>query len=480
MQFFTNNLLWLKKQYNFTQEDLAEKLQVSRQSISKWERGEAFPDIINLAQISKVYDVSIDDLINKDLSILNNNDQETDSDKIPETADEVNVGKIIPSVNPIAANPITVKAAHEKEKKNATFGRAGKIFSVIMIFVLSVSTMVLAIKYFKLNHKPEDNDYTKIIFSDPDITQLKINPKFNIEICLSPTDNYLVQYPTLYDFTVIDGVGTINRNELSIDYFDRKITDLIKIFVPADNKLTDIILEPNDDALSEEINVSIKGLSLPKCDVKMITTKHINFRCKLEISDCSFSELNLGQSLSYMSIKNTSLAFFSATDCYVKMEKVDVFNDFKYEGHDLDISESNIGCDLNAVTTNGDIGIKTSNITGNFNAVVGNGDIRVDDVSVNIANIQSSTGGLYLKFNKLLELNVASRGILCLDLSLPQKEEAYCLRLKHSPANYNSRKQITVGNTYYDLSDNKDRQFGNGSIAINLEYDSCDSVVRFA
>lgn len=68
MKFFIDNLLWLKKQHNFTQEDLAEKLNVSRQSISKWERGEALPDLFNLAELSRLYNISIDDLLNKNFA----------------------------------------------------------------------------------------------------------------------------------------------------------------------------------------------------------------------------------------------------------------------------------------------------------------------------------------------------------------------------------------------------------------------------
>jgi len=51
-----------------SQEQLAEKLNVSRQSISKWERDEALPDLYNLESISEIFDVSIDYLV-KNISI---------------------------------------------------------------------------------------------------------------------------------------------------------------------------------------------------------------------------------------------------------------------------------------------------------------------------------------------------------------------------------------------------------------------------
>ena len=58
----------LRKQNNMSQEQLAEKLNVSRQSISKWERDEALPDIYNLESISEIFGVSIDYLV-KNISI---------------------------------------------------------------------------------------------------------------------------------------------------------------------------------------------------------------------------------------------------------------------------------------------------------------------------------------------------------------------------------------------------------------------------
>lgn len=64
MNLFTaNKLTALRKHNGLSQEALAEKIGVSRQAISKWERGEASPDTENLLSISKIYRVSLDDLL---------------------------------------------------------------------------------------------------------------------------------------------------------------------------------------------------------------------------------------------------------------------------------------------------------------------------------------------------------------------------------------------------------------------------------
>lgn len=50
----------LRKSHNLSQEQLAEQLDVSRQAISKWEGGQANPDVNNILKLSKIYEVSTD------------------------------------------------------------------------------------------------------------------------------------------------------------------------------------------------------------------------------------------------------------------------------------------------------------------------------------------------------------------------------------------------------------------------------------
>ena len=58
-----NNLYELRRRHGLSQEEFAEKLYVSRQAVSKWERGEAYPDTENLIAISDMFGVTIDDLL---------------------------------------------------------------------------------------------------------------------------------------------------------------------------------------------------------------------------------------------------------------------------------------------------------------------------------------------------------------------------------------------------------------------------------
>ena len=64
----------LRKASGLSQDQLAEQLDVSRQSISKWELNDAVPDVKRLIRLSELFDVSIDELLkeNQQSKILNN------------------------------------------------------------------------------------------------------------------------------------------------------------------------------------------------------------------------------------------------------------------------------------------------------------------------------------------------------------------------------------------------------------------------
>ena len=58
-----NNLYELRRKAGLSQEEFADRLNVSRQAVSKWERGEAYPDTENLIMISNMFGVTIDELL---------------------------------------------------------------------------------------------------------------------------------------------------------------------------------------------------------------------------------------------------------------------------------------------------------------------------------------------------------------------------------------------------------------------------------
>ena len=73
---FGDNLKLIRKRKNMSQEDLAFKVNVSRQSVSKWENGEAYPEMNNILELCKIFNCKINDLVHVDMSDIDSFDEE--------------------------------------------------------------------------------------------------------------------------------------------------------------------------------------------------------------------------------------------------------------------------------------------------------------------------------------------------------------------------------------------------------------------
>lgn len=62
----SQNIRFLRDHDGFTQEELAAQLGVARQTVAKWESGEAMPDLDNACALAALFGVSVDDLVNHD------------------------------------------------------------------------------------------------------------------------------------------------------------------------------------------------------------------------------------------------------------------------------------------------------------------------------------------------------------------------------------------------------------------------------
>lgn len=79
------NIAFLRKSHQLTQQELAEKINITHQAVSKWERGESLPDLSSLYHLSVVFRTSIDDMVKQELNPSN-----TDIDLSPITSENVN------------------------------------------------------------------------------------------------------------------------------------------------------------------------------------------------------------------------------------------------------------------------------------------------------------------------------------------------------------------------------------------------------
>ena len=72
-----NKIYELRKKHNYSQEQLAEKLNVTRQTISKWELNETSPDINQSKKLSKIFNISLDELTNNNITNYKNKKEPT-------------------------------------------------------------------------------------------------------------------------------------------------------------------------------------------------------------------------------------------------------------------------------------------------------------------------------------------------------------------------------------------------------------------
>ena len=116
---FSEKLQVLRKNKGFTQESLAERLNVSRQAVAKWESGQVYPDIGNLIEISNLLNVSVDYLVkDQDCSVSIKAAPDTDLDELIAFRLEANVNTYAAFKNEV--NP-TRPGTHDFRYENGKF-----------------------------------------------------------------------------------------------------------------------------------------------------------------------------------------------------------------------------------------------------------------------------------------------------------------------------------------------------------------------
>lgn len=123
---FGDNLQNLRKSKKMSQEKLAEKVDVSRQSISKWERGESYPTMNNIMTLCEIFHCNINELVQENLTDINSLDEE------------------------IKMSVVKFKAEKQKKMKGISkaiyvTARIGKIVVVMSAIILAVLLMLLPI-----------------------------------------------------------------------------------------------------------------------------------------------------------------------------------------------------------------------------------------------------------------------------------------------------------------------------------------------
>lgn len=118
---FGEKLSFLRKQRGMTQMELAEKLDISRQAVSRWEQGTSEPSTENLVSIGKLFDVTVDALVNEDVQFQVGSAvlvAETEEGKTTETHNKYGFLKIIGIVFVIIVALLVACMGLVKDKQN--------------------------------------------------------------------------------------------------------------------------------------------------------------------------------------------------------------------------------------------------------------------------------------------------------------------------------------------------------------------------
>lgn len=118
---FNEKLIELRKKEGLSQEELGYKLDVTRQTVSKWELGQTTPEMDKLIEISKMFNISVDELIN-------DSETNTENDQVEQVKDKETENKV------------------DKKKKWVRALLIGLVIAVVIFFLL----IFLGLKVFNV------------------------------------------------------------------------------------------------------------------------------------------------------------------------------------------------------------------------------------------------------------------------------------------------------------------------------------------
>ena len=136
---FGDNLRKIRKSKKMSQEQLAEKMNVTRQSVSKWENGESYPEMNNIFELCKVLNCKLNELVYPDMSDISSLDEE------------------------IVMNVVKFNEKKQKEVKTLSniIAMIGKIGSIVLkVAIPFIIIAMLIVPYIVSNLEIKENEIT--------------------------------------------------------------------------------------------------------------------------------------------------------------------------------------------------------------------------------------------------------------------------------------------------------------------------------
>ncbi len=197
---FGENIKKLRKSKKISQEDLAEKMQVSRQSVSKWETGDAYPEMNNILELCKIFHCHINDLINDSIIDMDSLDEEIKMNVVKFKSEQQRKMKIL-------------------SKTIAIIAKIGRVLTLIAIPIIIISMILSGIFINKIefddNHIKYSGKESLDIIKDGN----HISLKYNDEVIAEITDQN--------EILIINEVLANNSKFLIILYIESGFTILV-------------------------------------------------------------------------------------------------------------------------------------------------------------------------------------------------------------------------------------------------------------
>ena len=136
---FGDNLRQIRKSKKMSQEQLAEKVNVTRQSVSKWENGESYPEMNNILELCKIFNCKLNDLVHTDMKDISSLDEE------------------------IVMNVVKFNEKKQKEVKTLSnvISIIGKIGSIVLkVAIPFIIIAMLIVPYIVSNLEVKENEIT--------------------------------------------------------------------------------------------------------------------------------------------------------------------------------------------------------------------------------------------------------------------------------------------------------------------------------
>lgn len=148
---FGDNLKQIRKSKNISQEELAEKLGVSRQSVSKWETGENYPSMYNIMCLCDIFKCKINNLVHESMSDINSLDEEIKMNVVKFKEDKQKKVKVLSKIISVVS-------------------KVGKVCCMIGIVVVALAAIIVPVIVGNIKVKGNDvvfnNDTIKLADKD--------------------------------------------------------------------------------------------------------------------------------------------------------------------------------------------------------------------------------------------------------------------------------------------------------------------------